>query len=71
MNCTVCGTDHAKEYTAKTGEGDTLCYPCSCWFLVECQRRTGFGDTIVIVQAPEDAEPEFVLGRKKSMEPVN
>ena len=68
--CTICGSDNANTY-GERGQRDTLCYVCSCWFLVECQRRTGFGDTIVIVQAPEEAEPEFVLGRKKSMEPVN
>jgi hypothetical protein len=71
MNCTVCGTSHAKEYTARTGEGDTLCYPCSCWFLCECQRRAGFGSTIVVVAAPEQPEEQIVIGRKKDMEPIN
>ena len=70
--CTICGSDKGKEVSDSAKRSrDVLCYVCSCWFLVECQRRTGFGDTIVIVQAPEEAGPEFVLGRKKSMEPVN
>ena len=68
--CSVCGCDNGKQFDER-GQRDILCYVCSCYFLVECQRRTGFGDTIVIVRAPDDAEPEFVLGRKKSTEPVN
>ena len=68
--CTVCGSDKAKTHEAR-GQKDTICYICSCWFITEAQRRTGFGDTIVIVRAPEEAGPEYVVGRKKSMEPVN
>jgi hypothetical protein len=68
--CTVCGSDKATT-VEKDDQKDTLCYVCSGWFLVECMRRTGFGNTVVIVAAPEEEEPQFVVGRKNSMEPVN
>jgi hypothetical protein len=69
--CTVCGSEKAKTFNER-GQKDTLCYICSAWFVVECQRRTGFGNTIVVVMEPkDDGEAVPVIGRKKDMEPIN
>jgi hypothetical protein len=63
--CTVCGSEKATT-VEKGDQKDTLCYICSGWFLVECQRRTGFGNTIVVVMEPnDDGEMVPVIGRKK------
>ena len=72
LTCTVCGSDKARLHETKTGEADTLCYICAGWFLVECQRRTGFGQQIIVVMAePEEGlEPGFIIG-DKDPEPIN
>ena len=70
--CTICGSDKGKEVSDSAKRSrDVLCYVCSCWFLTECQRRTGFGNTIVVMVEPENEEAYPVIGRKKNMEPVN
>lgn len=72
--CTVCGSEKGKTFETEgpKKESDTLCYICSAWFLVECQRRTGFGRQIVVVMAePTDGlEPGFIIGREDP-EPIN
>lgn len=64
--CTICGSDKGKPVAVGTEDADCLCYVCSGWFLVECQRRTGFGNTIVVVVEPKDGgEGTPTIGKKK------
>jgi hypothetical protein len=69
--CTVCGSEKGK-FMESQKMSDTLCNICGGWFLVECQRRTGFGRQIVVVmEKPDDGlEPGVVIG-KPDPEPVN
>jgi hypothetical protein len=69
--CNVCGSEKGKFFKSRD-QADTLCFVCSGWFLIECQRRTGFGRQIVVImEEPDDGlEPGVVIG-KPDPEPVN